>query len=93
MLSRVGEKFGYNQMAELKSDLTKLGREICAVLEKKTDVPVYYYLHRYYGVSAKAESKRRCPDCKGEWLLKEPIGIYDFCCKKCRLFSVKAPGF
>ena len=91
MLSRVCEKFGYKQISELKSGLTKLGREICATLEKKMRIPVYYYLHRYYGVSEKSELKRCCPGCKGKWHLKEPVGIYDFCCKKCRLFSVIAP--
>lgn len=93
MLSRTGEKFGYTQISEMKSGLTKLGRGICAALETKTKLPVYYYLHRYYGMSQAAETKRRCPNCDGKWNLKKPVGIFEFCCEKCRLLSTQAADF
>ena len=92
MLSRTGEKFGYKQMAELKSDLTKFGREICAALEKKTGVPVYYYLHRYYGISPKAELKMCCPGCGGQWIRQESK-TFELRCDKCQLFSNPAQDF
>jgi len=91
MESCAGEMFGYRQMSDLNSELTILGRKLCTFLERKTGVPVFYHLHRYYGKSSRTELKRRCPGCNGQWLLNKPMGLFDFCCKKCRLFSVIAP--
>ena len=92
MLSWTGEKFGYKQMAELKSDLTKFGREICAALEKKTGIPVYYYLHRYYGTSPNAELKKRCPGCGSQWIQQESKA-FELRCDKCQLLSTPAQDF
>jgi len=92
MLSGVGEKFGYDQISELKSELTKFGRTIGASLEKKAGVPVYYYLHRYYGTSPKAESKKRCPGCGSRWAEQESK-TFQMRCDKCKLLSTPAQDF
>ena len=93
MMSGAGEKFGYDQLSQFKSSLTKQGRELCSKLEHRLKIPVYYYLHRYHGSSSEGERKRRCPGCGGRWLLDPPLGRYDFRCEKCRLISVVAVDF
>jgi len=92
MLSRAGEKFGYKQISELKSELTKLGRELCWALEKQTGVKVFYYLHRYYGTSPKNEPQRRCPGCGKQWL-EQDSEVFKLICDKCRLISTVAQDF
>ena len=92
MLSGVGESFGYKQLSELKSELTKLGRELRALLQKKTGVPVFYYLHRYYGISQKAEAKRRCPGCGYMWK-KQESDFFCLRCDRCQLISTVAQDF
>ena len=92
MESGAGEMFGYRQMSDLNSNLTILGRELCASLEKRTGVPVFYYLHRYYGASQKAEAKRRCPGCGSKWVEQES-NVFGLRCDKCKLFSTVALEF
>ena len=83
-----GEKFGLREMSNFDSSLSKRGRKICNDIEKRTGKPTYYYLHRYNGISEKTECQRKCPSCKSDWLLKEPLHkIFDFRCNKCRLLS------
>jgi predicted nucleic acid-binding Zn ribbon protein len=93
MGSGVGERFNWRQMSEAESELSRAGRKICAAIEEKTGIPTYFYLDRYSGRSLKSEKARKCPVCKGEWLLAERWGIFDFQCDGCRLLSNLAVNF
>ena len=92
IMSGVGERFGYRQMAVLNSELTELGRKLCAGLEQQTGIRVYYYLHRYYGTSAKSESTRRCPGCGNKWSAHDS-SVFELRCDGCRLLSTAAQDF
>jgi predicted nucleic acid-binding Zn ribbon protein len=94
MHSGMGEAFGTRQMQRLDSELSKNGIDICQALSVATGIPTYYYLNRYLNNprSKKIERERRCPSCKGEWLLPEPHHIFDFKCDPCRLLSVMSPN-
>lgn len=82
----------YRQMAEVKSGLSRSGREACKIIEKATGKPTYYFLHRYWGwENQNRERKRRCPSCGGKWLVKSKsksgMGRFEFKCEPCRLVS------
>ena len=63
-------------------------QELAKQLEAKVGVPVYYYLMKHYGVSDKRDRQRRCPSCRGRWLLPESLHRFlDFRCERCRLVS------
>jgi predicted nucleic acid-binding Zn ribbon protein len=84
----VGEKFGTNQLSKYDSQLTKQGLKVCQSIEKATGRKVYYYLYKYSAKSYKSELSRKCPSCKSDWHLKEPLhNIFDFKCEKCNLLS------
>lgn len=88
MNSSVGEKWANKQLADVDSALSKEGLEICQKLYQATQIPVYYYLHKYYAKSRQAELQRKCPKCGGDWLLDEPLHqIFHFKCDKCHLLS------
>ena len=81
----------YKQLATPNSKLSITGRNICKLIEKKTELPTYYYLMRYWGRSKK-ESKRSCPSCGNKWhksgiTKSKGISWFDFQCHKCRLVS------
>lgn len=82
----------YRQLADIDSELTKEGRELCQIVETATKVPTFYYLMRYWG-RPKAEENRLCPGCGREWRtipaetsLKK-FWLFDFKCDECRLVS------
>jgi predicted nucleic acid-binding Zn ribbon protein len=82
----------YRQLAEVKSVLSRSGREACQLIEKATGKPTYYFLHRYWGwESEDKETNRRCPSCGGNWhnkaKSKHGIGRFVFKCESCRLVS------
>ena len=86
--SGVAEQYAYKQLSDVRSPLSREGREIAKQLEARTGVRVYYYLMKHYGVSDDRDRQRRCPSCKGRWLLAEPLhGMLDFQCEQCRLMS------
>lgn len=88
ILSTVGERLGYTQLVKYDSELSKEGIDICKLIAKLTKKTVYYYLYKYYGKSNNNELKRKCPSCKGDWLLDKPLfGVIDFKCDKCFLIS------
>jgi predicted nucleic acid-binding Zn ribbon protein len=83
-----GERFAHDQLSRFDSQLSTDGRDLARGLEKKTRVPVYYYLSKHFGRSDQAERKRKCPSCGKAWLRKEPLHrIFDFQCRRCRLLS------
>ncbi|MBI5799198.1 MAG: DUF2310 family Zn-ribbon-containing protein [Verrucomicrobia bacterium] len=88
-----GERWGYGQLSRLDSGLTAEGLKLRGQLENELKLPVFYYLHRYWGRSEAAERKRRCPGCGGAWLLPKPDGCFEFRCERCRLLSSQAPDF
>ncbi len=88
MNSSTGERFGYREMSQVKSSLSRRGREICEYIERKTGINTYYFLQRYYGRSRASEKSRKCPVCAGEWRLPERLHhLIDFKCHGCRLVS------
>jgi len=86
--SGVAERYAYRQLSDVRSPLSHEGRELAKQLEAKVGVPVYYYLMKHYGVSDKRDRQRRCPSCRGRWLLPESLHRFlDFRCERCRLVS------
>jgi len=84
----VGERFATNQLSKYDSQLTKFGLKVCRSIEKVTNKKVFYYLYKGTAKSYKSELLRKCPNCKGDWHLKEPIhNKFDFKCEKCSLLS------
>lgn len=83
MLSGVGESFGYRQMSQLTSNLTKEGLDICQKMTKKVQRPIYYYLHKYY-----RPHKENCPGCGKKWRLgEELLGLIRYKCDRCFIVS------
>ncbi|MFN3653621.1 MAG: Zn-ribbon-containing protein [Armatimonadota bacterium] len=88
MNCRTGERFGLRELSRLDSSLSRRGLEICRKIEAGTGLPTFYYLLRYYGVSARRERERPCPGCGQPWRLDEPLHrLFDFRCEPCRLLS------
>ena len=88
MNCEVGEMWAMKQMWRLDSALSQQGIEICKKLTELTNIPTYYYLFNYRRISKKKDLARKCPSCKGNWLLKEKLHEeFDFKCDKCRLIS------
>jgi predicted nucleic acid-binding Zn ribbon protein len=88
----------YKQIALLKSDLTKEGRELCKEIELATGKPTYYYMFRYWGwKNKKKEFHRPCPSCGKPWRNKKittfGINSFHFKCKPCRLVSNESVDF
>ncbi len=85
-------------MVEPNSGLTKKGKELCEIIEKKTGIPTYYFLNRYWG-RLKNEESRLCPECGNEWRVEKDIASREsfsnfvFQCKPCRLVSKEADSF
>ena len=83
----------YKQLADLSSQLSQDGRQMCREIEVQLRKPVYYYLYRYWGFPEEIEKERKCPSCNKEW--QNPIwrpkgpGLsgYFFKCDSCRLIS------
>jgi len=83
-----GERFAIREMSRVTSSLTQRGRAVCEEIERKTGIPVYYYLFRYRGENDQKERERRCPACDGEWYLTRPqFDRFHFRCDACRLLS------
>lgn len=77
-----------NEITDHQSTLTKHGRHLAQEIEKISHIPTYYYLYRVGGKSLENEQHRHCPECGGNWALKEPIfEIFHFKCDQCRLIS------
>lgn len=80
----MGEKRFHNYLSDIKSPLTKQGRDICSRLEELTGKPSYYYLFNYD--SKKMEQS--CPSCGGQWQLESKLlEKFDLKCDHCRLVS------
>ncbi len=86
MLSGVGERFAYRQLARPKSEFMKQTRELAANLETASQVPTYSFLLHAYKKWGK-----RCPLCARKWRWKKaPDELFAFKCDHCRLVSSEA---
>jgi predicted nucleic acid-binding Zn ribbon protein len=86
----VGEKWAIKQQSHPDSQLSRLGRGVAKLIEEKTGVTCYYYLHNYAKRSRVKDDARPCPGCKGNWRLDQEIHKYVwFQCGKCLLMSGK----
>ncbi len=81
------ERTALRQLSRLDSGLSQDGLAVCRQISEATQIPTYYYLHRYNARSLKQEKKRLCPSCQGEWLLSTPWHRFDFKCDRCHLVS------
>ncbi len=82
-LEGIAERAAYQRLSKHTSDLSKMGREICASFEKATEKPFYYYLFRYY-----SSHKPVCPVCSENWKLEEDKKLFiDYQCASCRLVA------
>jgi predicted nucleic acid-binding Zn ribbon protein len=85
----------YEQMASPSSLLSKQGRELASQVESSLDIPVYYFLMRYYG-RGEHETERRCPGCGKDWRYRtdnskgNSFWSFPFRCAECRLVSQHA---
>lgn len=89
----------YQQLADLNSELSTLGRDLCRQLEVATGKPTFYYLIRHWGDLA-VENNRLCPGCGKTWLQPDspmpsniPFHKFHFRCHDCRLVSHRAVCF
>jgi predicted nucleic acid-binding Zn ribbon protein len=82
----------YKQLVEPNSGLSKEGRILCETIEKRINIPTYYFLNRYWERRTDEEN-RACPNCGKNWRIKEDYlstkGFHDFVfrCESCRLVS------
>lgn len=85
----------YKQLADPASELSVKGRDLCAIVERATGIPTYYYLQRHWG-RREGEQTRPCPGCGGKWHTDKKnqndqgFYLYHHQCKKCRLISNSA---
>ena len=82
----------YEQMASPTSLLSQQGRRIASCIESAIEIPVYYFLMRYYG-RGEQELGRKCPGCGKAWRYHDTAcqsaGFWNFPfrCVQCRLVS------
>lgn len=81
----------YTQLADPKSRLSENGRKLSATVEQVTNIPTFYFMHRYWGRDG--ETARPCPLCGGQWHQSDisngrrPFHQFHFRCDACRLVS------
>ena len=78
------DRFTYRQMSDPKSQLSKLGMEICAAYENALGKPFYYFL---FHSSTSGKAREQCPICGSDWKLDNNIGFISHKCDKCRMLS------
>jgi predicted nucleic acid-binding Zn ribbon protein len=82
------EKSATLQMANIQSNLSKQGIEVCGTLSMLSKKPFYYYLYHAHGRSLASEKKRCCPICKEPWYVEHALySIFHFKCDRCFLLS------
>lgn len=83
MLTDIGEKYGYQQISNIKSKLSIEGLKICVDMAKLTGKPFYYFIHKYY-----SPQKNHCPKCGTYWKLDKALhGLYTHKCDNCLILS------
>lgn len=84
----VSEAFALEQMQSPNSEHSKIGRELCRIIEQSTGVPTYYFLMNYRDWTKAEDMEQKCPLTGQDWLL--PANTYhyiDFKCDESRLVS------
>ncbi|MCF6236025.1 MAG: Zn-ribbon-containing protein [Gammaproteobacteria bacterium] len=83
------EAFTQEQMQNPFSSINKSGRKLCALVEKLTAVPTYYFLFNYRDGSQKQDQQRKCPITGNDWLIadKTSSDFIAFKCDESRLVS------
>lgn len=82
------ERAATRELSDLRSNLSKAGRDNCSILARLSGKPFYYYLYRGHGRSVGAEKKRLCPSCGQPWYLETSLhSLFHFKCDQCRLLS------
>ncbi len=85
MMTNVCEKYGYQQMSKVNSNISKQGLKLCEELSLSTKKPFYYFLHKAF-----SPQKLYCPVCGDKWVLENALHeLYAFKCDNCRLVSLK----
>ena len=79
----IGEISAHKMMCNISSKLNQKGQNVCRMLEKELNKPVYYYLYRFYGRQPKT-----CPLCGGEWKQLEDSS-YNYKCDVCKIVADK----
>lgn len=86
--SGLGEKFAWNQLSRLGSDLNKDGMEARESLEHRVGRKVYYFL--WAGkIDGGGGSSKLCPSCGGKWHRRGKVFTkFRHRCDKCRLVGM-----
>lgn len=88
----------YRELANPGSRLPQEGLSLCRAIEKATDIPMYYYMKRYWG-RRQGEESRKCPGCGRRWATglqgaeDRDLWEFDFRCDDCRLVSHVADAY
>lgn len=93
--SKALEIESYKQMACIDSELNIERLDICGQLQTELGVPVYYYLHRYWG-SEEYDKDLLCPKCGGNWTVDKGTDSnhdFDYLCDNCKLVSYIASSY
>ncbi len=83
------EDFAQEQLQNVNSPINKTGRDLCSIIEKKTNIPTYYFLFNYRGWTEKEDFARKCPLTGNNWSIKDKTttDFIAFKCDKSRLVS------
>lgn len=84
------ELLAYEQLADIKSELSIGGRDLCKIISDSTGIPTYFYQYRYFSYVS-GEKNRKCPSCGGEWrrpaIQDKNFKDFQFMCKQCCIVS------
>ena len=85
----VGERWAQNQLQNHDSELSIQGVACCKKIEEVTEIPTYYFLFNYRAWGQAKDKDRKCPNCRGDWLINGSTvnNYYAFKCDNCRLIS------
>jgi predicted nucleic acid-binding Zn ribbon protein len=85
----VTEEFAANQMQDAHSEHSKIGRELCKIIEQKTGVPTYYFLPNYRRWTLQEDLDRKCPVTGNDWKVdgRTRENNWSFKCDESRLLS------
>ncbi len=92
--STVGERYAQDQLQRFDSELSVLGRSVCARIERRTGKPTFYFLLNDRRWTTRQDRNRKCPGCGGDWALESDAPHRDiaFRCEPCRLVSERSPS-
>jgi len=77
----LSDRFTFRQMHDPKSQLSKIGMEICKAFEEKLGKPFFYFLFNHL------RTYKTCPVCGADWKICGEKKFVDYKCDKCRLVA------